>query len=148
MDRNEFESLKPVISDLVSMSSRCAPLMKQRSMDAVCFFHREPAEVLSEIKELEGIDVSMTSGRLNLRRKFYEVLGSSYTGRKVSRLLESELVWELGKARNIYEPVNMKEFCEALSGFKGGPAPFYIVEEAFLAEFDEVTVLFYIGSDE
>ena len=148
MDKSEFESLRPIISDYVSMASRCAPLMRQRSMDAVCFFHREPEEVLSEMKELEGLDVSMTSGRLNLRRKLFEVLGNSYTGRKVSKLLESELSWELGRPRGIYELTDKQPVCEALSGYKGGPAPYYIVEDIFLAAFSEVTVLFYIGSDE
>ncbi len=148
MDSKYFESLKGLISGYVNMASRCAPLMKQRSMDAVCFFHKDPDEVLAGLAELEGIDASFTQGRLNLRRKLYEVLGNNYTGRKVARLLESELAWELGRGCTIWEPVNKQEVCEALSGFKGGPAPFYIVEDMFLAAFDEVTIMFCIGSDE
>ena len=48
----------------------------------------------------------------------------------------------------LYEPENARDVCEALSGFSGGKGPFYIIEEVFLVQFDEVTAVFYVGNDE
>ena len=148
MNKEEFSVLNSTVKSYVHSAAKCSPLMKQRSMDADCFFHKDPSEVLSSMEALAETDITLEEEGSVLRRRLYATLGNTYTGRRISRLLQSELEWEFGKGCLVYEPVNRKEVCEALSGFRGGPGPFYIVEDIFLAEFTDVTVLFYIGSDE
>ena len=148
MDRKQFEGLGETLKGFVEKASFCAPNMKQRSMTASFVFHREAPEVLSELIDVPETELKLIEGRVSFRKKLFTTLGDNYTGRKVSRLLEDEIRWELGKDCTVFEPENAKEVCEALSGYSGGKGPFYIVEEVFLAQFDEVTAVFYVGNDE
>ena len=148
MDRKQFEGLGDTLRGIVEKASFCAPNMKQRSMTASFVLHKEASEVLSELLDVPEDELKLIEGRTSFRKKLFETLGDTYTGRKVSKLLEEEIKWELGRKCEIYEPENAQEVCEALSGFSGGKGPFYIVEEVFLAQFDEVTAVFYVGNDE
>ena len=148
MDRKQFEGLGATLKGIVEKASFCAPKMKQRSMTASFVLHREAPEVLAELIGVPETELKLIEGRISLRKKLFATLGDNYSGRKVSRILEDEIKWELGRGCTIFEPENAKEVCEALSGYSGGKGPFYIVEEVFLAQFDEVTAVFYVGNDE
>ena len=149
MNKEEFNDLSKTIKSYVHQASQCAPRLKQSSMEAVCYLHKEPLEIVESLDALKDTDNALMDGPLNFRKRLYATLGDNYTGRKVSKLLENELSWEFGRTGcKVTEFTNRPAVCEALSGYRGGPAPFYIVEDLFFAEFDEVTVLFYIGSDE
>ncbi len=148
MDRKQFEGMNETLKGIVERGAFCAPNMKKRSMTADFVLHKEAPEVLSELLGVPEAELKLIEGRLNFRKKLFETLGNNYTGRKIARLLEDEIRWELGRRCVVYEPENAQEVCEALSGFSGGKGPFYIVEEVFLAQFDEVTAVFYVGNDE
>ena len=148
MDRKQFEGLGDTLKGFVERASFCAPNMKQRSMTASFVLHKEAPEVLSELLGVPEEEIRLTEGRISFRKKLFETLGDNYTGRKVSKLLEDEIKWELGRGCVLFEPENARDVCEALSGFSGGKGPFYIIEEVFLVQFDEVTAVFYVGNDE
>ena len=148
MDMKQFDEMAGTLKGCVEKASLGAPKMKQRSMTASFVPSIEPPEVLSELLGVPKEDVKLSQSRLSFRRKLYETLGNNYTGRKISRLLENELGQELGSGCVLYEPENAQEVCEALSGYSGGKGPFYIVEDVFLARFEEITAVFYVGNDE
>lgn len=148
MDIKQFEGMEETLKGYVEKASLSAPNMKQRSMTASFVLHKDADELLAELLGVPEAEVRLEEGRISFRRKLYEVIGNSYTGRKVARQLDSELTSALGKGRVLYEPEDPSKVCEALSGYSGGRGPFYIVEEVFLAQFDTVAAVFYVGNDE
>ncbi len=148
MNKKQFEGIENNLKTYIERAAFCAPNMKQRSLTVSFALHQEAPEVLSELLGVPQEELKLAEGRLSFRKKLFCTLGDTYTGRKIGRLLEDEIRWELGKNCTVFEPENAKEVCEALSGYSGGKGPFHIIEEVFLAQFDEVTVVFYVGNDE
>ena len=146
MDKTELKETEARLSAYCGQVAKCAPAMKYSSLTCQCFLTKEPSEILAE--KLDPSLAAVTEAPQNLRRTLYDVLGNSYTGRKVSRLLEDEIKMEFGRGCKVFVPEDMTAVCEALSGFSGGEGVFYIVEEVFFARFEYVTVMFYKGSDE
>ena len=148
MDIKKFEGLEDTLKTYVEKASLGALKIKQRSMTADFAHNKEAKEVLAELLGISEDAVKLAESRLSFRRKLYEVLGNNYTGRRLSRQLETEMKAELGAGCTVFEPENAQEVCESLSGFSGGKGPFYIVEEVFFVRFDDVTAVFYVGNDE
>ena len=77
-----------------------------------------------------------------------ERLGKDRKSRRAILELEDMLVSEFGEEENLYVFKNDRDIRDAYSGYSGGDAPYYIVSQLFIIEFENAAIMFIIGSDE
>lgn len=132
------------ITGLTHMASSLSKNIGPSFVEVDCFDKDNYKKEFAKYYEIKEGDIKLVESNLTMR----EIL-LGWFGEEESNITDSLLYWikrDSGKSLKVYEYTNNLD--ELLSRSDGGVSEFYIVEDIYFIEFDEVVMCFILGNNE
>lgn len=132
------------ITGLTNMASSLSKNIGPSFVEVDCFDKDNYKKEFAKYYEIKEGDIKLVESNLTMREILLE-----WFGEEESNITDSLLYWikrDSGKSLKVYEYTNNLD--ELLSRSDGGLSQFYIVEDIYFIEFDEVVMCFILGNNE
>ena len=132
------------ITGLTHMASSLSKNIGPSFVEVDCFDKDNYKKEFAKYYEIKEGDIKLVESNLTMREILLE-----WFGEEESNITDSLLYWikrDSGKSLKVYEYTNNLD--ELLSRSDGGVSEFYIVEDIYFIEFNEVMMCFILGNNE
>ena len=132
------------ITGLTNMATSLSKNIGPSYVVVDCFDKDNYKKEFAKYYEIKEGDIKLVESNLTMREILLE-----WFGEEESNITDSLLYWikrDSGKSLKVYEYTNNLD--ELLSRSDGGVSEFYIVEDIYFIEFNEVMMCFILGNNE